>query len=203
MVGALPRMRPVEHHRLKRRPVVRHARDGCAGPPAAAPAPIRLTDVDLGRPGAHRYRPGGVRTGCSAADWWPARSCWWAGSPASARAPCSCRPCSAWRPAACSTLLVSGEESAAQVKLRSARLSGDGSGLRLLTETQTEVGGGRARAPQAGRVRGRLGADPVVVGGGFDARLGGPDPRRHRAAPAGGQGQRHRSGAGRTRHQGR
>ena len=38
-----------------------------------------------------------------------------------------------------STLLISGEESPAQVKLRSARLSGDGSGLRLLGETQTEV----------------------------------------------------------------
>jgi DNA repair protein RadA/Sms len=37
------------------------------------------------------------------------------------------------------TLLISGEESPAQVKLRSARLSGDGSGLRLLGETQTEV----------------------------------------------------------------
>ena len=38
-----------------------------------------------------------------------------------------------------STLLVSGEESAAQVKLRSVRLGGGGSGLRLITETQTEA----------------------------------------------------------------
>ena len=38
-----------------------------------------------------------------------------------------------------STILVSGEESAAQVKLRSRRLGGDASGLRLLTETQTEA----------------------------------------------------------------
>ena len=36
------------------------------------------------------------------------------------------------------TLLVSGEESAAQVKLRSVRLGGEGSKLRLLAETQTE-----------------------------------------------------------------
>jgi len=36
------------------------------------------------------------------------------------------------------TLLVSGEESAAQVKLRSVRLGGEGSRLRLLPETQTE-----------------------------------------------------------------
>jgi DNA repair protein RadA/Sms len=38
-----------------------------------------------------------------------------------------------------STLLVSGEESAAQVKLRSRRLGGEGSALRLLTETQAEA----------------------------------------------------------------
>jgi DNA repair protein RadA/Sms len=38
-----------------------------------------------------------------------------------------------------STLLVSGEESPSQVKLRSGRLSGDGDGLRLLAETQTEL----------------------------------------------------------------
>jgi DNA repair protein RadA/Sms len=38
-----------------------------------------------------------------------------------------------------STLLVSGEESAAQVKLRSIRLGGGGSALRLITETQTEA----------------------------------------------------------------
>jgi DNA repair protein RadA/Sms len=38
-----------------------------------------------------------------------------------------------------STLLVSGEESAAQVKLRSNRLAGDSSGLPLLSETQTEA----------------------------------------------------------------
>ena len=36
------------------------------------------------------------------------------------------------------TLLVSGEESPAQVKLRSVRLGGEGSKLRLLAETQTE-----------------------------------------------------------------
>ncbi len=38
-----------------------------------------------------------------------------------------------------STLLVSGEESASQVKLRSVRLGGGSSGLRLVTETQTEA----------------------------------------------------------------
>ena len=38
-----------------------------------------------------------------------------------------------------STLLVSGEESAGQVKLRSVRLGGEGSRLRLLPETQTET----------------------------------------------------------------
>jgi DNA repair protein RadA/Sms len=37
------------------------------------------------------------------------------------------------------TLLISGEESAAQVKLRSIRLGGDRSGLRLVTETQCEA----------------------------------------------------------------
>jgi DNA repair protein RadA/Sms len=37
-----------------------------------------------------------------------------------------------------STLLVSGEESAGQVKLRSIRLGGGKSGLRLITETQSE-----------------------------------------------------------------
>ena len=47
-----------------------------------------------------------------------------------------------------STLLISGEESAAQVKLRSVRLGGGGSGLRLLTETQTrERGGGPGATP--------------------------------------------------------
>ncbi len=38
-----------------------------------------------------------------------------------------------------STLLISGEESASQVKLRSVRLGGGDSGLRLLPETQTEA----------------------------------------------------------------
>jgi DNA repair protein RadA/Sms len=38
-----------------------------------------------------------------------------------------------------STLLVSGEESAAQVKLRSVRLGGGTSSLRLITETQSEA----------------------------------------------------------------
>ena len=58
-----------------------------------------------------------------------------------------------------SALLISGEESAAQVKLRSVRLGGENSRLRLLTETQTEMLVSEQSKPA---VRCGLGTDPLV-----------------------------------------
>ena len=102
-----------------------------------------------------------------------------------------------------STLLVSGEESAAQVKLRSVRLGGGESGLRLITETQSE---------QVAAALEQLQPAACVVDSvqtlwsaaiGSTPGLGGSDPRGDRPASAGGQGQRHRPHPGRSRHQGR
>jgi len=109
-----------------------------AGPHPAAPALIRLGDVD---PGAqtridtgldefNRVLGGGLVAGSVVLV---------GGEPGVGKSTLLLQALLAMESRGASTLLISGEESAGQVKLRSARLGGRGGGLRLLTETQTEA----------------------------------------------------------------
>ncbi len=112
-----------------------------AGAPAAvfpAPVPISLADVD---PGAqiridtgmgefNRVLGGGLVAGSVVLL---------GGEPGVGKSTLLLQALLRMTAAGISTLLVSGEESAAQVKLRSNRLAGDSSGLPLLSETQTEA----------------------------------------------------------------
>ncbi len=109
-----------------------------AGPPTAAPAPLRLTDVDLGAQSRidtglsefNRVLGGGLVAGSVVLV---------GGEPGVGKSTLLLQALISMEARSVSALLVSGEESAAQVKLRSIRLGGAGSGLRLLTETQTEA----------------------------------------------------------------
>ena len=80
-------------------------------------------------------------------------------------------------------LLVTGEESAAQVKLRAERLGGT-ERVEILAETDLDAIIRDARAGAAGRVRDRLGADALLGRGGLGARLGRAGARGGGAADA-------------------
>jgi DNA repair protein RadA/Sms len=107
-------------------------------PPVAAPAPLRLTDVDPGAQGRvdtglsefNRVLGGGLVAGSVVLV---------GGEPGVGKSTLLLQALLSMEARGISTLLISGEESAAQVKLRSVRLGGEGSKLRLLTETQTEL----------------------------------------------------------------
>jgi DNA repair protein RadA/Sms len=111
---------------------------GVAAPNFAAPALMRLADVDVGsqnRIGTgleefDRVLGGGLVAGSVVLV---------GGEPGVGKSTLLLQALLAMEAAGTSTLLISGEESAAQVKLRSARLSPAGGGLRLVTETQTEA----------------------------------------------------------------
>ncbi|MBN1629976.1 MAG: AAA family ATPase, partial [Thermoleophilia bacterium] len=108
-----------------------------AGPPAAAPAPLRLTDVDAGAQTRvdttlaefDRVLGGGLVPGSVVLV---------GGEPGVGKSTLLLQALLGMERTGISILLISGEESAAQVKLRSVRLGGAASQLRLLTETQTE-----------------------------------------------------------------
>ena len=108
-----------------------------AARPTAAPAPLRLTDVDAGaqaRIGTtlsefDRVLGGGLVPGSVVLV---------GGEPGVGKSTLLLQALLGMEARDVSTLLVSGEESAAQVKLRSVRLGGKDSRLRLVTETQTE-----------------------------------------------------------------
>ncbi|MFH0915246.1 MAG: DNA repair protein RadA [bacterium] len=109
-----------------------------AGPQPAAPALIRLADVDpsaqsridTGLEELNRVLGGGLVAGSVVLL---------GGEPGVGKSTLLLQALLAMETRGASTLLISGEESAAQVKLRSARLSVAGGGLRLLIETQTEA----------------------------------------------------------------
>ncbi len=108
-----------------------------AGAAVAAPAPLRLIDVDpasqarltTGLGEFDRVLGGGLVAGSVVLV---------GGEPGVGKSTLLLQTLLDLEERAVSTLLVSGEESAAQVKLRSVRLGGEGSRLRLLPETQTE-----------------------------------------------------------------
>jgi DNA repair protein RadA/Sms len=109
-----------------------------AGPPAAAPAPLRLSEVraeagdrtDTGLQELNRVLGGGLVPGSVVLV---------GGEPGVGKSTLLLQALLGMETRGVSTLLVSGEESAAQVKLRSVRLGGGASGLGLITETQSEV----------------------------------------------------------------
>ena len=80
-------------------------------------------------------------------------------------------------------LLVTGEESVAQVKLRAARLGGC-DGVEILAETELETVCATLERERPGRLRDRLGADAVVVGDRLRAGVGVPGARGGGAAAA-------------------
>jgi KaiC/GvpD/RAD55 family RecA-like ATPase len=91
-----------------------------------------------------------------------------------------------------STLYVTGEESGAQVALRSRRLGLDNSQVKVLAETQLEKILATLAAPmQARRGRDRLHPDGVFRAAHQCARLGGAGARMRGAPHARGQVQRH------------
>ena len=146
-----------------------------AGPSAAAPVPVALVDVD---PGAHlrigtglgeldRVLGGGLVAGSVVLL---------GGEPGVGKSTLLLQALLRMEESGVSALLVSGEESAAQVKLRSNRLEGGDSRLRLLSETRTEAVVACLQRSAARGVRGGFGADALVARAGVDPRLGGADP---------------------------
>ena len=111
---------------------------GRAAPAPPTPAPVRLTDVDLdaqsrihsGLAEFDRVLGGGLVSGSVVLV---------GGEPGVGKSTLLLQSLLSMESRGVSTLLVSGEESAGQVKLRSVRLGGEGSRLRLLPETQTET----------------------------------------------------------------
>jgi DNA repair protein RadA/Sms len=103
-----------------------------------APAPFRLADVDVGASDRidtgleefNRVLGGGLVAGSVVLV---------GGEPGVGKSTLLLQALLGMEARGISTLLVSGEESAAQVKLRSVRLGGGMSGLRLITETQSEA----------------------------------------------------------------
>ena len=99
-------------------------------------------------------------------------------------------------------LLVTGEESVAQVKLRAARLGGCERGRDPRRDrARRRLRDARARA--ARRLRDRLGADALLRRGRLGARVGRAGARGGRADPAGREGGRRRDVPRRARDQGR
>ena len=177
---------------------------GARTAPARSPPPAVPIGAGLRR-GVHvpRQRGARARPGRSAAGWCPApRSCWPA-SPVSARARC----CSRWRRRRRATgertLYVTGEESAAQVRLRADRTGGVHDELYLAAET--DLGAVLSHIEQ---VRPKLlVVDSVqTIGGRGDrrrARRRHPGQGGRRRPDPGGQDPQHHHGADRPRHQGR
>jgi DNA repair protein RadA/Sms len=108
-----------------------------AGGRVAAPAPHRLSDIELGAQSrSHtglaefdRVLGGGLVAGSVVLV---------GGEPGVGKSTLLLQTLLGMEETGVATLLVSGEESATQVRLRSVRLGGEGSRLRLLAETQTE-----------------------------------------------------------------
>ena len=111
---------------------------GRAAPAPPPSVPLRLTDVDLdtqsrihsGLAEFDRVLGGGLVSGSVVLV---------GGEPGVGKSTLLLQSLLSMESRGVSTLLVSGEESAGQVKLRSVRLGGEGSRLRLLPETQTET----------------------------------------------------------------
>jgi DNA repair protein RadA/Sms len=109
-----------------------------AAPPAAAPAPVPLTEVDPGSQKRidtglvefNRVLGGGLVGGSVVLV---------GGEPGVGKSTLLLQSLLTMEGRGVSALLISGEESSSQVKLRSVRLGGENSGLRLLPETQTEA----------------------------------------------------------------
>ncbi len=114
-----------------------NGRRGVGVPEAPAPLPILLADVgtdaadriDTGLGEFNRVLGGGLVAGSVVLV---------GGEPGVGKSTLLLQALLSMEGRGVSTLLVSGEESAAQVKLRSVRLGGGRSGLRLITETQAE-----------------------------------------------------------------
>ena len=155
------------------------------GPPTAAAAghlrrlPIAEVDASPRRPAAPASASS---TGCSAAGWCPVRSCCSRASRASASPPC----CSTWPPRGArdgpTVLYVTGEESAAQVRLRAERIGAVAA--HPLPRRRDRPGRGarphrRRSARPAGR---RLGADHRRGRGRRRGRQRRPGPRGRRGA---------------------
>ena len=142
------------------RPAGRGARSGRAvprppGPPSARP----IAEVDGAEATAVGTGLWPSSTGCSAAGWSPAP---WSSSPASpgwaSRRCCSRRP-PGWPTQGSRVLLVTGEESPAQVRNRAARVGALSPGLLLVAETDLVRRARHRRGRAARRAGGRLGAD--------------------------------------------
>ena len=100
------------------------------------------------------------------------------------------------------TLYVSGEESAAQIRLRAERLPGARARRAGARRDRPRHGAGDARRRAPRGLRDRLGADAARAGPDRGGGLRRPGARGRRPDHAAGQGARHRGAARRPRHEG-
>ena len=136
------------------------ASTGRTGPAAQPPAPSACPTSSR-RPPSASAAASPSSTSCSAAASCRARWCSSAASPASASPRCCCRCSTRWPRRAARSLLVCGEESAAQVKMRAERICDDPGAITVLAETELETVLEASGRPAPGAGRRRLGADAL------------------------------------------
>ena len=141
-------------------------------------------------------------TGCSAAAWCPARSCCWPASPGWASRRC-CSRRARWSRARRPVLYVTGEESAAQVRLRADRIGAVSDQLFLAAETDLDGCSGTSTQVQPRLLI--VDSVQTIAAAGSRAAPGGVTQVREvdRGADRGGQGAVDDHRAGRARDQGR
>ena len=203
MARPLPGLRRVEHARrgaprARGRPPRRRRPRGA--PRAARPGPARRR---AGRPGRAPARPGSASsTACSAAASCPGSLVLLGGSPGIGKSTLTSMALGNLAGAGRRTLYVSGEESAAQIKLRAERLPGAALDVPVLAETDldTVLATLEAERPEVCVID----SVQTLHAGDLTGAAGsvGPGARGRRPDHAARQGARHRRPARRPRHQG-
>ena len=157
--GTRSSRRGSRRRRRLRRAAAGRGRRGRGG--GAPPAPC-VCPTSSPRPSSASPAASPSSTSCSAAASSRARWSSSAASPASASPPCCCRRWTAWPPRGRRVLLVCGEESAAQVKMRAERICADPGPIEVLAETELDTVLEAVAAASPASRRRRLGADALL-----------------------------------------